>query len=100
MSAWNPIRLIGRLTAYLSYDLPSDVFDAGEERPLKAKKAKAATKKRSFAQSSMEVCRLQISDDAGVMFSWFLLTHFETKQENDLNITKRRQAANGLTTPD
>ena len=85
---------------HISYDLPGDVFDAGEERPLKAKKAKAATKKRSFAQTSMEVCRLQICDDRWVLFSWYLLTHSATKQEKDLNITKRRQAVNGLTMPD
>ena len=44
-----------------SYDLPGDVFEPGETRPQRTKKSKGAkanevaSKKRSFADTSLEV---------------------------------------------
>jgi len=50
------------LLTYYSYDLPADLFAAGEIRPTRIKKAKAAPKpddaaanKRSFSSTGLDV---------------------------------------------
>ncbi|KAL1628293.1 polynucleotide adenylyltransferase [Diplodia seriata] len=47
-----------RIVHTRSYDLPDDCFDAGETKPVKAKKAKA-TKKRSHREAGMEYRKLR-----------------------------------------
>lgn len=57
---------LNQLMSCPSYDLPEDVFEPGEKRPTKGKKAKAAnktandpsSKKRSHAEAKLDVRRV------------------------------------------